>query len=121
VEITKNYMRFDNDWFSALAAMPDVECKVYLDLIRRTWGQLPPRRACETTFSAISVTSRVSIGKAITKAITGLEARGYIEILYTARGKGDRSVIKVLLPKEVSENKDSRTEYKVKEYSTNGL
>lgn len=121
VEITKNYMRFDKDVFTVLATLPDVECKVYLDLIRRSWGQLPAMRGCKTTFKAISSSSGVSIGRSMARAIQNLESRGLIEIMYKARAKGEQSVYRVYLPKETGSYETSSTEYRFKNQSTGGI
>jgi hypothetical protein len=101
LKVTNNFMIFDKDLFPALMGMSEIEIKVYLELIRRTWGQNPPQQTCEATNAGMSYFTHVSVGSAMSRAVASLERKLLIKKLFCARTKKERSVYRVFLPSEV--------------------
>jgi len=101
LKLIKNYMRFDMDVFSILPELTEAEARIYLDFIRRTYGQLPPRNICSATRRMIGDTAGVASPNAQVKAIQGLERRQLVKRLITSRGKNELSMFRVYLPCEL--------------------
>jgi hypothetical protein len=101
VEITDNYMRFDLDIFDLLRILSEGELRIYLDFVRRSYGQSPPRNTCSVTRRKIGATAGVASPNAQVTVIQRLEQKGLIKRLSTATGKNQASKFRVFLPSEI--------------------
>jgi hypothetical protein len=101
VHIDKNFMRFDRDVFGVLSQMTGAEAKIYLDFIRRAYGQRPPRNACSATNSMIARDTGISSPTTLAKTLQDLEEKGFIKRLFTARKSKEMSFFRVFLPCEL--------------------
>jgi len=110
ISIKNNYMKFDKDLFPVLMTLSEIEMKVYLELLRRSYGQIPAMQTCEATNAGIAYFTHVSVGSAMSRAIAGLERRGLIERRFCARTRKERSLFRVFLPSELPGAEPSKTE-----------
>lgn len=101
VKILKGYMRFPLEIFDLLATLTDAESRMYLNFVRRTYGRLPARNICSTTFRAIGEAAGLASPNAQVKAFKALEAKGLVKRLFTARSKKETSLFRVYLPCEL--------------------
>jgi hypothetical protein len=101
VEITQNFMRFDLDIFGLLPTLSEGELRIYLDFVRRSYGQSPPRNTCFVTRRKIGDTAGVSSPNAQVTIIQRLEHKGLIKRISTAQGKNQASKFRVFLPCEI--------------------
>jgi hypothetical protein len=105
VSIERNYMRFDLDIFGVLAEMSGAEAKIYLDFIRRSYGQESPQNTCSCTNPMIAKDTGISSPATLAKTLDGLEKKGFIKRLFTARKTHEQSVYRIFLPCELSDRK----------------
>jgi hypothetical protein len=108
VLIERNYMRFDMDIFPVLAEMAGAEAKVYLDFIRRTYGQVSPRNICSCTHPMIIESTGITSRETLARVINSLEKKGFVKRLFMARTMKERSMYRVFLPGELP-GRQSRT------------
>jgi hypothetical protein len=101
IKITSNYMRFDLDIFDAIKAMSESETRIYLDLLLRSYGQLPARNICNTTNPEIASRTGIRSSSSFSKAIRSLEQRGYIKRIFESHQKNQKSIFRVYLPCEL--------------------
>ena len=108
VRITRNYMFLDVDVLEAIKDMTEAESRIYLFLVLRSYGQRYPKNICYTTNSEMSPHIGISHKSAFARAQASLETRGFIERLYIARKRGEKTKFRVFLPCEI-EGFESRT------------
>ena len=109
VHITQNFMRFDLDIFYILPTLSDGELRIYLDFVRRSYGQSPPRNTCFVTRRRIGNTAGVASPNAQVTIIQRLEQKGLIKRISTAQGKNQASQFRVFLPCEIPGNTSKTT------------
>ena len=100
VEITRNYMRLDMDVFSIIKELTEAEMRMYLEFLKRTYGNLPARNICGGTFRDIGDMCGIASPNAQVKAFAGLTAKGLVERLFRATNKKQISMFRVMLPSE---------------------
>lgn len=101
VEITQNFMRFDLDIFELLPTLSEGEIRIYLDFIRRSYGQSPPCNTCFITRRNLGNTAGVTSPNAQVTIIQRLEQKGLIKRMSTAQGKNQASKFRVFLPYDI--------------------
>ena len=104
VQITQNFMRFDLDIFELLPTLSEGEIRIYLDFIRRSYGQSPPLNTCLITRRKLGDTAGVTSPNAQVTIIQRLEQKGLIKRISTAQGKNQSSKFRVFLPCEIFGN-----------------
>ena len=109
VRITRNYMFFDVDIFRAIKDMTGNEIRIYLDLILKTYGQIRPKNICSITNPEIASRTGINSSASFAKALRSLEQKGYIQRIFAAHQKKQKSIYRVFLPCEVRGNHGSRT------------
>jgi hypothetical protein len=114
IKITNNYMRFDLDIFDAIKAMSESETRIYLDLLLRSYGQIPARNICNTTNPEIASRTGIGSSSSFSKAIRSLEQRGYIKRIFESHQKNQKSIYRVYLPCELT---GSRSKTKIENIS----
>jgi hypothetical protein len=109
VRITRNYMFFDVDIFRAIKDMTGNEIRIYLDLILKTYGQIRPKNICSITNPEIASRTGINSSASFANAFRSLEQKGYIQRIFAAHQKKQKSIYRVFLPCEVRGNHGSRT------------
>ena len=109
VRITRNYMFFDVDIFRAIKDMTGNEIRIYLDLILKTYGQIRPKNICSITNPEIASRTGINSSASFANALRSLEQKGYIQRIFAAHQKKQKSIYRVFLPCEVRGNHGSRT------------
>jgi hypothetical protein len=105
IKITSNYMRFDLDIFEAIKTMSESETRIYLDLLLRSYGQLPAKNICSTTNPEIALRTGIGSSSSFSKAIRALETKGYIKRLFESHKKNMKSIFRIYLPVELPASK----------------
>lgn len=101
VKITSNYMRFDLDIFESIKTMSESETRIYLDLLLKTYGQLPAKNMCFTTNPEIALRTGIGSSSSFATAMKSLERKGFIERIFESHQKNKKSIYRVYLPCEL--------------------
>ena len=108
VLLEKNYMRFDMDIFSLMPELTGAEYKVYVDLVRRSYGQISPRNICSCTYTMIMKATGITSRTTMAKSVEALIKKGLVRHLFVARRVSEMTIYRVFLPGETP-GKRSRT------------
>lgn len=102
VNLSANWMKFDNDIFLVMPELSGVELKVYLFMISRSYGLFTPQNLCTLGYQEICQALGIKATPPVSRAIKSLIQKGFIKRQFKGESESSLSIYRVLLPREAS-------------------
>jgi hypothetical protein len=100
--VIENYTKLHNSVWSILTELKEAELRIYLYLLEKTHGRTPERNFLEYRQRDVMADLQTKAHSTVSLGLKRLERRGLVQWLRKSGGKGERSILVVRLPCELT-------------------